>query len=92
MRDPINVDSNDTGSLDDGPTTAPNGGGTADRLLAALKGVQAPPQPQIQRIGTPALPRVNPVKTGELQQLMLALGGGNDGLKLPSTLGAALRS
>lgn len=62
-------------------------------FLDALKGVKAPPNPELQKISTPAAPRVSTaIKGGDLQALLLALNAapGAGGLKLPSTLGQAI--
>lgn len=60
----------------------------------ALRGVKAPPAPEIQRLGTPAAPKITgSLKGGELMALLQTLnaGGGGAGLTLPSTLGQAIR-
>jgi hypothetical protein len=65
-----------------------------DRFLSTLKGVKAPVAPTPQRVGTPAAPRTTPIKGGDLLALLQILQGGADqnaGLKLPNTLGQALR-
>lgn len=64
-----------------------------NKLLATLKGVQPPQTSQIQRVGTPAAPKMTAVQGGQLMALLQALGSAGvstDGLKLPSTLGQAI--
>lgn len=65
-----------------------------DSLLDALKGVKAPANPELQRLGTPAAPRpTGQVKSGNLLALLQSLnaGQGAGDRSLPSTLAAALR-
>lgn len=65
--------------------------GRLDKFAEGLKGVKAPPNPELQRISTPAAPRLtNAIKGGELAALLQALYGGG-GAQLPMTLGGALR-
>lgn len=70
------------------------GGSSMPNMQNALRGVQAPPAPSVQRISTPNAPRpTGQIKGGDLQQLLLMLqGAGGQTLdrKLPSTLGAAI--
>lgn len=63
-------------------------------LAEALKGVKMPAGPELQKLGTPAAPRVSTaIKGGDLQALLMALNAspGASEYKLPSTLGAAIR-
>lgn len=63
-------------------------------LAEALKGVKMPVAPEIQRLGTPAAPRVSTaIKGGDLIALLHALNAapGAGAYNLPSTLGAAIR-
>lgn len=63
-------------------------------LAEALKGVKAPASPELQRLGTPAAPKISTaIKGGDLQALLMALNAapGASDYKLPSTLGAAIR-
>lgn len=76
------------------PGAAPQNSNMADRLLSTLRNVKAPEAPTPQRVGTPAAPRPSsPIQSGQLLALLAALGvgEGQSGMKLPSTLGAALR-
>lgn len=76
------------------PGAAKPGSNMADRLLSTLRNVKAPEAPTPQRVGTPAAPRPSsPIQSGQLMALLAALGinEGQGGMKLPSTLGAALR-
>jgi hypothetical protein len=69
-------------------------GGKLDKFAAALKGVQAPKGPELQRLGTPAAPRATTaIKGGDIIALLQAINAGQAGsnYNLPSTLGAALR-
>lgn len=62
-------------------------------FLDALKGVKAPANPELQKVSTPAAPRVaTQIKGGDLMALLSALNAapGAGGLKLPSTLGQAI--
>lgn len=60
-------------------------------LAGALKGVQAPANPALQKLGTPAAPRPGQaVRVGELMQLLGLMGGQGGERKLPPTLGMAL--
>lgn len=67
--------------------------GAMDNFAKTLSGVKAPPNPETQRISTPAAPRpTNSIKGGDLVALLQGLYGGQAGApQLPSTLGAALR-
>lgn len=66
-----------------------------DALLKTLRGVQLPKPPEVQRVSTPHAPALRPIQSS-IADLFASLGvtpqqalaGG--GLKLPSTLGAAL--
>ena len=66
-----------------------------DKFAEALKGVQAPKSPELQRLSTPNAPRpTTQIKGGDIIALLQAMGqqaGGGTGYSLPSTLGAALR-
>jgi hypothetical protein len=67
--------------------------GKKPSFLDALKGVKAPPNPEVQKISTPAAPRpTTAIKGGDLMALLTALNAapGAGGIKLPSTLGQAL--
>lgn len=85
-----------------GPTLPGKEGGSTDvsaqakkpedrmaNLATALKGVQAPKSPEIQKISSPNAPRpTGTIKAGDLQALLLALNAGAGmGGKLPVTLG-----
>lgn len=62
-------------------------------IAAALKGVQAPAAPAVQKISTPNAPRPSgTIKGGELQALLSALNAapGASGIKLPTTLGSSI--
>lgn len=65
-----------------------------DALLQSLRGVQMPKPPEAQKVSTPHAPALRPIQSGGLAELMASLGVGPQqafpGLKLPSTLGAAL--
>jgi hypothetical protein len=60
-------------------------------LAQALKGVQAPKAPELQKIATPNAPRATgTIKSGDLQALLMALNAGAPALggrQLPVTLG-----
>lgn len=73
-----------------GAVTQPAAGG--NRLLETLRGLKAPTPPQAPMVGTPAAPRPqNNIKLGQLMALLMQeQNAGAGGLKLPSTLGAAL--
>lgn len=65
-----------------------------DAFAAALKGVKAPANPELQRLGTPAAPKGHAIKGGDIMALLQALNlgaGASSDYKLPSTLGAAIR-
>lgn len=67
--------------------------GKTPSFLDALKGVKAPANPELQKVSTPAAPRVaTQIKGGDLIALLSALNAapGAGGLKLPSTLGQAI--
>lgn len=72
---------------------APAKPGGLDKFADALKGVKAPANPEIQRLGTPAAPKATAVKGGDIIALLQALNAapGASEYKLPSTLGAAIR-
>jgi len=60
----------------------------------ALRGVKMPTAPEIQKLGTPAAPRISTaIKGGDLIALLHALNAapGAGAYNLPSTLGAAIR-
>lgn len=64
-------------------------------LAAALRGVAAPQVPAAQRVSTPAAPRLDAIKGGELLTLLMMQGdggvpGGRKINPLPGTLGQAL--
>lgn len=64
-------------------------------LANALRGVAAPQVPAAQKVSTPSAPRLDPIKTGELLQFLLAtqeggVPGGRKVAALPGTLGQAL--
>jgi hypothetical protein len=86
-----------TGAPMDITSDAQKAGAGADgkkpSFLDALKGVKAPPNPEVQKISTPAAPRpTTAIKGGDLMALLTALNAapGAGGIKLPSTLGQAL--
>lgn len=76
------------------PTGAAPNPGAGNALTNALRGLVVPKPPTPQTVHTPAAPRPSTViHSGELLNLlqMLNVAGQNQGgLKLPSTLGAAL--
>lgn len=52
-----------------------SGGGAPERLLAALRGIKAPPNPEMPKVGTPAAPRpTNQIKQGQLLALLQMMG------------------
>jgi hypothetical protein len=63
-----------------------------DSLMDALRGVKAPANPEVQRISTPAAPKLTSnVKSGQLIALLNSLGGGQPAPRaLPSTLSQAI--
>jgi len=73
------------------PSGTPQAGG--DRLLAALRAIQAPKPPDVVKPSTPAAPTLRPIQSG-LGDLMSIMGGPGSGqaspYKLPPTLLAAL--
>lgn len=77
------------------PADAKGAKGTfGDKLAETLKGVKAPPLPTPQTVRTPSSPdNRHSIKAGELMQMLLAMQppSGNVGLKLPSTLGTAVK-
>lgn len=74
------------------PSMAGGGGmsNMAGQLQQTLKGVKAPPTPELPRVGTPAAPRPNPIRGGELLALMQLLGAAGGGAKGMPSLGALL--
>lgn len=80
----------------DAPTdvSAAKKDGKLDKFAEALKGVKAPAGPELQKLGTPAVPRpYTQIKAGDLMALLQTINAGQQGgsYNLPSTLGAALR-
>lgn len=70
---------------------APAGPGMAERLAGALKGVKAPPGPEMPRVSTPNAPSPRgQIKGGQLAQLLLAAGQGGGG-GAPMALNSAIR-
>ena len=54
--------------------------GRTNPLLEALKGVKAPPVPDVVKPSTPAAPRLTPIKGGQdLIQMLMALGSSQPG-------------
>lgn len=49
---------------------------SANRLLATLRGVQAPAAPVAQKVGTPHPPQMRPIQGGGLVNLLASLGIG----------------
>lgn len=66
-----------------------------NQLTNALRGMVAPVVPTPQRVSTPAAPRMNDIKGGELLAFLLAQGeggvpGGRKINPMPATMGQAL--
>lgn len=78
----------------DAPTAAQANAQQGAGLLKTLQGVQMPKPPEAQKVATPHLPTLRPIQGGGIFDLLASLGMGPQqalpGLKLPSTLGAAL--
>lgn len=60
------------------------------RVANTLRGVQAPPSPAVQSIHTPGIPGPGKIDSGTLLALLNSISQPQTGMKLPSTLGAAL--
>lgn len=63
-------------------------------LATALRGVQAPKPPEVQKVSSPSAPRPqNTIKGGDLFAMLSALNAapGAGGLKLPATLNEAIK-
>lgn len=56
------------------PSAQPPGPGGGSALLQALRGVQAPPRPDVVKPSTPALPHQQAIQSGGLFQLLQHLG------------------
>lgn len=72
-----------------GPGGAPAGAPApgANPLLAALRGVQAPPRPDVVKPSTPALPHQGNIQSGNLMALLQSLGYPRGAGPRPTTLG-----
>jgi hypothetical protein len=75
---PLPTPKPDVGTTGGGAMAQAAGGqamGRVNPLLEALKGVKAPPPPDVVKPSTPAAPRLTPIKGGQdLIQMLMALG------------------
>lgn len=79
-------------SPDASPAASTNaqGGGTADKLLSALRGVQAPPKPDVVKPQTPQLPRQASLQQNVFFDLLNSLSNPRAAAPRLTTLGGAL--
>lgn len=77
-----------------GSQMMPGGGGMpGDKLVAALRGLQAPKPPDVVKPSTPAAPQARPIQGGDqIIQLLQQLSNPRAGMRpqVPTTLGGAL--
>lgn len=62
-----------------------NSGPQFSKFAQALRGVQAPAAPRVQTVATPHAPPIRPIQSGQLVNMLAALGvGPRDALQLPT--------
>jgi len=66
------------------------GGFNSDKFIAALRGLSAPPRPDVVKPSTPAAPRVLPIKGGNLLDFLQQVGNPRAAAPRITTLGQAL--